>query len=157
MVIELPVKEFLPVKNILITIKDFETTTLTSPIVEKTLELASVFSSKVWLLHVVPVTRQSPYNVDSEMFRHEVAIELHHEHYLLQSLAKCMRNESIDTTALLVEGSVISVILKESERLVIDLVVLGFHKHGLLDSVLRGNTGEGLLAKRSCPIMFVPT
>ena len=143
-------------KNILMTIEDCETTTIASSVVEKTLELASAFSSKVWILHIVPPSRQSPYNVDNKMFRHEVATELRHEHDFLQHLAKCMQDVNIDVTALLVQGSIISTILQESERLDIDLAVLGCHKQGLLYSALMDDTDEGLLAKCSRPIMFVP-
>ncbi len=139
------------------TIEDCETTTIASPVVEKTLELASAFSSKVWILHIVPPSRQSPYNVDNKMFRHEVAAELRHEHDFLQHLAKCMQDANIDVTALLVQGSIISTILQESERLDIDLAVLGCHKQGLLYSALMDDTDEGLLAKCSRPVMFVPT
>jgi len=144
-------------KNILMTIENCETTTIASPIVEKTLELANAFSSKVWILHVVPPSRQSPYNVDNKVFRQEVAAELHHEHDFLQHLAQCMRKKDIEVTALLVQGSIISTILQESERLVIDLAILGCHTHGLLYSALMDDTDEGLLAKCAIPIMFVPS
>jgi len=124
--------------------------------VEKTIELASACSSKVQIIHIAPPSREPPYNVDSEMFRREVASELHHEHDCLQRLAECMQDVNIDATALLVQGSIINTILQESERLVIDLIVLGRHKHGPLYSALMNNTDEGLLAKCSCSIMFVP-
>ena len=155
-VVELLAKEYLSVKNILMTIKDFETTTIASPIVEKTLELASRCSSKVHLIHVVPPSRQPPYNVDSEMFRREVATERRREHDCLQHLAKCMQEMSVDATALLVHGSIISTILHESERLAADLVVLGRHKHGPLYRALMDDTDKGLLANCSCPMLFVP-
>ena len=144
-------------KNILMTIEDCETTTTASPIVEKTLELANAFSSKVWILHIVPPSRQSPYNVDNKVFRHEVATELRHEQDFLQHLAKCMQGENLEVTALLVQGAIISTILQESERLAIDLLVLGCHKQGRLYSAFLDDTDEGLLAKCTRPIMFVPT
>lgn len=144
-------------KNILVAIESCETTTIASPIVEKTLELASAFSSKVWLLHVAPPSRQPPYNIDREISRHEVAAELRHEHDFLQQLAKCMQDRNIDATALLVQGPVTRTILKESERLAIDLVVLGCHKHGRLYSALMEDTEEGLLSKCARPIMFIPS
>jgi len=139
------------------TIEDCETTTIESPVVKKTLELANAFASKVWVLHIVPPLQNSPYNVDRQMYRNEIATELHREHDFLQHLANCMRNVNIDATALLVQGSIISTVLKESERLAIDLVVLGCHKQGLIYSALMGDTDEGLLAKCSRPIMFVPS
>ena len=144
-------------KNILMTIGVCETITIASSIVGKTLELASAFSSKVWIIHIAPPSHQSPYNVDNKMFRNDVASEFRHEHDYLQHLAKCMRNKNVDVTALLVQGSAINTILKESERLVIDLVVLGCHEYSQLFSALMKDTDESLLAEWSLPIMFVPT
>ena len=143
-------------KNILVAIESCEATTIASPIMERTLELASAFSSKVWVLHIVPHSREAPFNVDSKTLRGEVATELHHEHEFLQQLAQCLRDRDIDTKALLVEGAPIRTILKESERLDIDLIVLGCHKHGLLYGVMMDVTEEGLLSKCPRPIMFVP-
>ena len=143
-------------KNILMTIKDFEMATIASPIMEKTIELASSCSSKVQIIHVVPPSCSPPYNVDSKMFRREVATELRYEHKRLQYLAKYMRDVNIDAKALLVRGSIISTILRESERLAVDLVIIGRHRHGPLYRALMNGTDEGLLAKCSCPIMFVP-
>ena len=93
-------------------IESCETTTIASPIVKKTLELASAFSSKVWVLHVAPPSRQHPYNVDSNISRHAISDELRHEHEFLQHLAKCMQNKNVDATALLVQGAIINTILK---------------------------------------------
>jgi len=144
------------VKNILVAIESCETTTIASPLVEKTLELAGAFSSKVWVLHVAPPSRQHPYNVDSKISRHAVSDELRHEHEFLQHLAKCMQNKNVNATALLVEGPIINTILNESERLGVDLVVLGCHRHGLLYGALMDDTEEGLLSKCTRPLMFVP-
>jgi len=144
------------VKKILVAIESCETTTIASPLVEKTLELARAFSSKVWVLHVAPPSRQPPYNVDSKIARHALSDELRNEHEFLQHLAGCMKNKSVDATALLVEGAIISTILNESERLEVDLVVLGCHRHGLLYGALMEDTEEGLLSKCTRPVMFIP-
>jgi nucleotide-binding universal stress UspA family protein len=55
-----------------------------------------------------------------------------------------------------VQGSIIKTILKESERLDIDLIIMGCHKHGRLYGALMDNTEEGLLSKCTHPVMFVP-
>ena len=144
-------------KNILVAIDDCEATNIASPIIERTLELAGVFSSKVWIIHVVPDMRRStPFNVDSKVLRREVAAELCKEHEFLQRLAQCLRDRDIDAKALLIEGATTKTILKESDRLDIDLIVLGCHRHGLLYGVLTEFTEEGLLSKCPRPIMFVP-
>jgi nucleotide-binding universal stress UspA family protein len=109
----------------------------------------------VWVLHVAPPARQ-PYNIDSSISRHAISDELRHEHEFLQHLAKCMQNKNVDAAALLVEGPIISTILNESERLGIDLIVLGCHRHGMLYGALMDVTEEGLLSKCTRPIMFIP-
>lgn len=143
-------------KNILMAIESCESTTVRSPIVEKTIELASALSCKVWIVHVVPSIKQLPYNVDSKISRHEVAAEYRQEHEFIQYLAKCMQVKDIDASALLLEGPVISTLLNESERLEIDLIVLGCQKHSRLYSAVMDDTDEGMLSKCSYPIMFIP-
>jgi nucleotide-binding universal stress UspA family protein len=145
------------VKNILVAIDNFEATTTTSPLIEKTIELANAFSSKVWVLHVVPQSGQAPYNVDKKLFRREVSHELRDEHEYLQQFANCLRQRNIESTSLLVEGATIKTILHESDRLNVDLIILGCHKHSELFAALMNNTDEGLLSKCTHPIMFVPT
>ena len=143
-------------KNILVAIDSYETTTMASPIMERTFDLASAFSSKVWILHVVPRLGQAPFNVDSKTLRRGVAAELHHEHEYFQQLAQCLRDRDVDATSLLVKGPTIRTILKESDRLDIDLIVLGCHGHGLLFGALIDVTEEGLLSNCTRPIMFIP-
>ena len=143
-------------KNILVAIESCDTTTVESAIVKKAAEMAGAFSSRIWLLHVVPPSREPPFNIDSTVARHEVAAELRQEHEYLQYLAKCMENMNLEVSALLVQGSIISTIAKESERLDVDLIMLGCHKHGRLYTALMDSTEEGLLTRCERPIMFVP-
>lgn len=143
-------------KNILVAIDSFESTTISSPLIEKTIELANAFSSKVWMLHVAPQSRQHPYNVDKKIFRREVAHELHDEHEYFQQFANCLRERNVESTSLLVEGATIKTILHESNRLAVDLIILGCHRHSELFGALMNGTDEGLLSKCTHPIMFVP-
>ena len=143
-------------KNILVAIDTCEAITIASPIMARTLELAGAFSSKVWILHVVPPSRQPPFNVDAKALRQEVAAEFHHEHEFLQHLAQCMRDRDVAASALLVKGATTKTILKEAGRLDIDLIILGCHRHGLLYGALMDATEEGLLGNCSRPLMFIP-
>jgi nucleotide-binding universal stress UspA family protein len=129
---------------------------MASPIMERTLELARAFSSKVWILHIVPRSQDAPFNVDSKTLRRETAAELRQEHEFLQYLAQCLRDRDVDATALLIEGATTGTLLEESERLDIDLVILGCHSHGFLFGALVDVTEEGMLSKCTRPIMFIP-
>jgi nucleotide-binding universal stress UspA family protein len=144
------------VKNLLVAIESCEAITVASPIMQRTIELANAMSSKVWLIHSVPHARQPPFNIDDVTLRRAVAAEYHHEHEFLQHLAQCLRDRDIDATALLIEGSPVRSILKESDRLNIDLIILGCHRHSLLYRALLDATEEGLVGKCPRPIMFIP-
>jgi nucleotide-binding universal stress UspA family protein len=149
-------KEYRQVQNILVAIDNYESITVTSPIIMRTLELATALSSTVWLIHIVPHTHQAPFNIDSNVFRKEISKELHHEREFLHNLAQCMRERDVDATALLVQGATVRTILEESDRLNIDLIILGCHRKSMLPGVLTEFTEEGLLSKCPRPIMFVP-
>jgi nucleotide-binding universal stress UspA family protein len=123
---------------------------------QRTLELAEAFSSKVWILHVVPRMGEAPFNVDQKVLRHEVDVERRREKQLLEKLAQEMEKKGVTATALLAEGKVVAKIMEESDRLASDLIVLGCHKHGLLYSALMDSTDDGLLSKCVRPIMIVP-
>jgi nucleotide-binding universal stress UspA family protein len=143
-------------KNILVAIEDCEATTIESPLLERSRELASAFGSELWLVHVVPRPGQPPFNVDREVLRHEVAEEYRHEHDFLQQLARCLRERGIDAHARMVEGPPAATLLEEATRLQADLVMLGCHRHRLSYGVLLDTTEESILGKCRSPIMFVP-
>ncbi|MEZ5540955.1 MAG: universal stress protein [Pseudomonadota bacterium] len=145
-------------KNLLVAIDDIDTTTIAAPLIEHALELARALGGRVWLVHVVPHTSSNGvYNVDSTVLRREGAAELGAEHEFLQTLARCMRERGVETKALLIEGATVRTILKESERLAIDLIIMGCHRHRVPYGVLTEFTEEGVLGHCICPIMYVPT
>jgi nucleotide-binding universal stress UspA family protein len=144
------------VKTILVAIDDCEAMTISSPLLEHSIELAGAFSSRVWLVHVVPHPGEPPFNVDPGVMRREVAGEYRQKHEHLQCLAQCLRERGIDAKSLLVEGSPTARLIEEAGRVDADLVVLGCHRHGISYGVLLDVTEEGMLGKCSCPMLFVP-
>ena len=143
-------------KRILVAIDSCETTTVASPIVQKTIELATALSATVWIIHIVPASHQAPYNIDRNTLRKKIVEEYRYEHEFLQQLAKCMQDRGINARALMVQGNIVNTIFKEAERLDIDLIISGCHKHGLLYGALMDDTEEGLLSRCTRPIMFIP-
>jgi nucleotide-binding universal stress UspA family protein len=139
-----------------VAIDSCETTTVATPIVQRTIELASALAARVWIVHIVPASRPAPYNIDNSTLRKEIVAEYRHEHEFLQQLAKCMHDRGIEAQALMVQGNTVHTILKESERLEIDLIIAGCHKQGILYGALLDDTEEGLLSKCTRPVMFIP-
>jgi nucleotide-binding universal stress UspA family protein len=144
-------------KNILLAIGDIEHTTPLSPLMAHTVDLAHAFSSKVWVVHVVPPGRATtPFTLPREVLRGQVAGELHREHAVIQRLTQSLRDKHIDAKGFLVEGSTVKRILAEAERVEADLIVVGAHGHNLLYRALLDGTGERLLSEASLPVLFIP-
>lgn len=143
-------------KHILVAIDDIENTTPASPLIQQSVTLARAFSSKVWLVHVVPQPGLAPFTVPRELLRGQAASELHHEHKAIQRLTRHLRDSGLDATALLVEGMTVKTILKEADRLDADLIVVKSHRHSLLYRALLDGAGERLLNESSRPVLFVP-
>lgn len=143
-------------KNILITIKDCETSIMTSPILEKALELVSDCPSKVYIIHVALPSRDPPYNVDHELFHSEISKELCRKQDFLIELEKYLQERNIDATARLIQGPIVRTILQQSEELDADMVLLGHQKRRTLFKTLVGDAIERLPAKSSRPILFIP-
>jgi len=143
-------------KNILVAIDNIEGTRPQSPLVQRAAALARAFSSKIWLVHVVPQPGLTPFTVPRELLRGQAASELWHEHKSMQHLTHYLRDSGIEATALLVEGTPVKTILSEAERLDADLIVVASHRHSLLYRTLLDGAGERLLNQSSRPVMFVP-
>ena len=143
-------------KHILVAIDDIENTTPESPLIQQSVTLARAFSSKVWLVHVVPQPGLTPFTVPRELLRGQAASELHHEHKAIQQLTRHLRDSGLDAKALLVEGMTVKTILKEADRLDADLIVVKSHRHSLLYRALLDGAGERLLNESSRPVLFVP-
>lgn len=144
-------------KNILVAIDSITSITPASPVIRHAIEFARAFSSKIWLLHVVPPGRATtPFTVPREVLRDQVATELCQEHKSMQHLAQHLRDNGIEVTALLVEGSTVKMILGEAQRLAADLIVVGSHGHSTVYRALLGDIGERLLNESSRPILYVP-
>ncbi len=127
-------------------------------IVEYVRELGKVLSGKIWLLHVAePDPEFVGYEVDPPEMRDTVAKRFHKEHQQLQQLGLGLRSEGLDCVALLVQGRTVETILREIEKLSVDMVILGSHGKGILRHLLMGSTSEGVIQKSLIPVLIVPT
>ena len=138
----------------------------TEKIVKKVEEIAKALSAKVWLLHVaepepgfvgLDVDPQVGLNADQQSVRDALAKGFHGEHFQIQKIADQLRKAGLDTTALLVQGEAVEVILKEASKLDVDMIVVGSHGQGAMYQLLVGSVSEGVIHGSECPILVVPT
>lgn len=141
-------------KNILVTI-DFEEKG--QVLIAKAAELAEKFNAKLWLVHVAaPDPDFIGYDVGPQYIRDVLAKDLRTEHKLLQGFTNQLKEKKIAAEALLVQGTTIETIVELTEKLAIDLIVIGKHKHGFFHKTFMVSTEESLLEKSNIPVLIVP-
>jgi nucleotide-binding universal stress UspA family protein len=141
-------------KNILVAI-DFEKEA--SLLIDRAFDLAQKFGSKVWLIHVAaPDPEFVGYDVGPQNERDFRADELKKEHKIIEKYAHQLKEKGIDAEELLIQGATVETILKETEKLNIDLVIIGHHKHRLLYKTFVGNTDSSLVNKSKVAVLQIP-
>ena len=130
----------------------------TDTIVEQAKALAKALSAKVWLIHVAePEPDFVGYDAGPQSERDAIAEHFHREHNELQTFAKQLRADGVDTTALLIQGPTAETILNEASKLNADMVIVGSHGRGAMERLLMGSVSEDVLRRTGCPILIVPT
>lgn len=141
-------------KNILVTV-DFEEKN--QLLVNTAAEIADKFGSKVWLIHVaMPDPDFVGFEVGPQYIRDSFADDLRKEHQLIQKYSRELKAKGINCEGLLIQGATVEMILQESEKLNIDLVVLGHHQHGFMYKVFVGSTDAAIISQSKVPVLVVP-
>lgn len=147
----------------------------TQNMVQEVKKLASGLSSKIWLLHVVEPKQDFiasvdlepgfgglepcyvDYGPDPKTTRDKISLKFKKEHKALHQAAGKLQRSGIEARALLIQGSVIEVILRESRKLGIEMIIVGSHGHGAVYNLVIGSVSEGLLKRSPCPVLVIPT
>ena len=141
-------------KNILVTIDFNKNEEL---LIDKAFQLAKAFGSKLWLMHIAaPDPDFVGYDVGPQYIRDSRATELSEEHKLLQEYANNLKTKGVQSEGLLVQGATIEMILEESKKLNVDLIIAGHHKHGFFYKAFVGSVSAEIIKKSNIPVLTVP-
>jgi nucleotide-binding universal stress UspA family protein len=141
-------------KNILVTI-DF--TKNEELLIDKAFQLAEAFDSKLWLMHIAaPDPDFVGYEVGPQYIRDSRATELRKEHKILQEYTIALQKKGVDSEALLVQGATIEMIIEESKKLNVDLIITGHHKHGFFYNAFVASVSAEIIKKSKIPVLIVP-
>ena len=128
-----------------------------TPLLDKAVELAEKFDSKVWLIHVAaPDPDFVGYDVGPQSVRDSRASQLRKEHRQLQEYAQRLEKQQVMVTPLLLQGATIEVIQEEIDKLGIDLIIMGHHEHGFLHQAFMGSVSRKIIKKSNIPVLIVP-
>ncbi|MDH3323345.1 MAG: universal stress protein [Flavobacteriaceae bacterium] len=141
-------------KNILVTV-DFDKHV--ELLLDKAFELAQCFKAKVWLMHIAaPEPDFIGFGPGPQYIRDFRAEDLRKEHRLLQDYVNELRKKSVDTEGLLIQGATIEMIIKESKKLDVDLIIAGHHDAGFFYKALFGSVSAKIIKKSKIPVLIVP-
>lgn len=141
-------------KNILVTI-DFNNDE--QLLVDQAFQLANQFDSKIWLVHIAaPNPDFVGYEVGPQYIRDSRASELREEHKLLQKHSNELKEKGVKAEGLLIQGATIEMIMEESKKLNVDLIIAGHHEHSFLYNAFVGSVSGEIVKKSKIPVLIVP-
>lgn len=141
-------------KNILVTIDFSKNEKL---LIDHAFQLAKAFESKLWLIHIAaPDPDFVGYDVGPQYIRDTRASELREEHKLIQEIIEQVKAGGVDAEGLLVQGETIEMIMEESKKLTIDLIVTGHHDHSFFYKAFTGSVSNAIINKSKIPVLLVP-
>jgi nucleotide-binding universal stress UspA family protein len=141
-------------KNILVTIEFNRNEQL---LIDKASELAKSFGSKVWIMHIAPPDPDFVgYRVGPQYIRDSVGKDIRKEHRVLQEYATKLKKEGINAEGILIQGATIKMIIDESKKLNIDLIIAGHHEHGFIYNSFVGSVSAEIIKASKIPVLIVP-
>ena len=113
---------------------------------------------EVILLHVAePDPDFVGYEVDTKEMRDIEAKRYHKEFCDLETIKKHLQKEGINSKALLIQGAIVETILKEAEKLNVDMLIIGSHNKNFIQRVLAGSSSSDLIHQSTLPVLIIPT
>ncbi|MGQ1786467.1 universal stress protein [Saccharicrinis sp. GN24d3] len=142
-------------KNILVAVDLKEGT---DKILDNAFEQAQNFKARLWIVHIsAPEPEFVGYEAGPQYIRDMRATELKKEHHELKRLSDNVNFKGVEAESLLINGGTVEMLAAEIDKLHIDLVVIGHHKHGFLHNAFFGRTDVSLLDNSKVPVLVIPT
>ncbi len=142
------------ITNILVAI-DFTDTD--KRLLQNAQQWALKFNAYVWIVHVAaPEPAFVGYGPGPQYVRNVRADDLRQEHRTLQAYADSLKSAGLESQALLVPGNTAEMLIEEIQKLKIDMLLMGAHKHGAFDRLFSENHPSQLAVKAGVPVLIVP-
>ena len=141
-------------KNILVAIDFDESLEI---LVKQAKRFANAFEAKIWLMHVAaPDPDFVGYNVGPQYIRDSRADELWEEHKIIQKYTDQLHNQGCDAEGLLIQGATIEMIIKESKKLKVEMIIAGHHERGFMYNAFVGSVSAQIIKNSKIPVLIVP-
>lgn len=141
-------------KNILVAI-DFDAST--PKLVEHAKAIGKAFDAKLWLIHIAP---EEPdfvgYHEGPQYVRDGFAKELREEHKKLQTICEELRAEGVKSEGLMVQGPTLDMLLEESKKLNVDMIITCTHRRNFFYKAFFGSVSTELFEEADIPVLAIP-
>lgn len=130
---------------------------ITEALIDTVIEEAKAFQDDIYFIHVAePDPDFVGFDVGPDVVRDQIAMQYHREHSLLQELSARVKSAGCNTTALLLQGAIVDLLVKQVKTLEARMLIVGSHGHGRVHDLLLGSTTSGLIRHAKIPILIVP-
>jgi nucleotide-binding universal stress UspA family protein len=75
---------------------------------------------------------------------------------MLFEYANQIKSEGVEADGLLIKGMTTDMIMKEADKLNIDLIITGHQDHSLLYKLFFGSVAAGVVRKTKIPVLLIP-
>ena len=141
-------------KNILVAI-DFKGNE--QQVIDKAYEFAKALKAKIWLIHIAaPNPDYVGFEAGPQYIRDNRATQLKKEHKLLETYSDNLENKGVKAEGLLVQGATIEMIIEESKKLNIDLIIAGHSERSFLYKAIFGRVSRKIIKESNILTLIVP-
>jgi nucleotide-binding universal stress UspA family protein len=88
--------------------------------------------------------------------RKTLAEDLREEHKTLHKYSETLKANNVNAESLLVQGPTVQTIFDEAEKLAVDMLILGSHKHNFLKRVFGQEVTRQIFDKSKIPMLIIP-
>ncbi len=126
-------------------------------VIEAVHRVALATDAEVYVLHtIIPLPGIAGPEFNPVTEHQELSERYLDERDQLKELVTQLVEADVNATAIMAQGDPVKTILKESERLDAELIVIGSHGHGMMFDALVGSISAGILRKSTIPVLVVP-
>lgn len=120
------------------------------------ISIASAFSAKLYILHVIDHARQQDYFLVLTLTFEEIEDKLMEEaQKKLEELLSKNISQEIEFETSIKSGTPFVEIIRAAKQENIDLIVMGSHGRSGISEILIGSVAERVMRKASCPVLIV--
>lgn len=126
-------------------------------VIEAVHRVALATDAEVYVLHTIlplPGIAGPEFNPVTE--HQELSERYLDERDQLNELVIQLVEANVNASALMAQGDPVKTILRQAERLDVELIVVGSHGHGMMFDALVGSISAGILRKSTIPVLVVP-